>query len=83
MPATVVMPKGTPRTKRHLVRAGKLIRLRVTALDHAEPLGTIATLIGRNGGNILDASHDRVFDRFQLGTHPSGASACNRFRAWR
>ncbi len=47
--------------QRHLARAGQLIRLRVTALDNAGPLGTIATVIGGNGGNILDVSHDRVF----------------------
>lgn len=45
----------------HLACAGQLVRLRVTALDHAGPLGTIATLIGQYGGNILDVSHDRVF----------------------
>lgn len=47
--------------QRHLARAGQLVRLRVTALDNAGPLGTIATVIGGNGGNILDVSHDRVF----------------------
>ncbi|RVT41987.1 threonine ammonia-lyase [Sphingobium algorifonticola] len=47
--------------QRHIARAGQLVRLRVTALDNAGPLGRIATLIGDNGGNILDVSHDRVF----------------------
>ena len=47
--------------QRHLARAGQLVRVRVTALDNAGPLGTIATLIGQHGGNILDVSHDRVF----------------------
>ena len=47
--------------QRHLARAGQLVRLRVIALDNAGPLGSIATLIADNGGNILDVAHDRVF----------------------
>lgn len=47
--------------QRHLARTGQLVRLRVTALDTAGPLGAIATLIGKSGGNILDVTHERVF----------------------
>lgn len=47
--------------QRHLARAGQLVRLRVIALDNAGPLGSIATVIADNGGNILDVEHDRVF----------------------
>lgn len=51
----------TAMLQRHLARAGQLIRLQVTTLDHAGALGDVATIIGRLGGNILDVTHDRVF----------------------
>ena len=47
--------------RRHLARAGQLVRLTISALDNAGGLGTIATLIGAAGGNILDVHHERVF----------------------
>jgi threonine dehydratase len=51
----------TAMLQRHLARAGQLVRLEVTTLDHAGALGEVATIIGRLGGNILDVRHDRVF----------------------
>ncbi len=47
--------------QRHLARAGQLVRLEVTCIDQSGTLGTVATLIGARGGNILDVVHDRVF----------------------
>ncbi|PXA86565.1 threonine ammonia-lyase [Nostoc sp. 3335mG] len=52
----------TAMLQRHLARSGQLVRLRVLALDGAGLLGTAASIIGRLGGNIVDVSHDRVFD---------------------
>ncbi|MEP9400497.1 threonine ammonia-lyase [Sphingomonas sp. VNH70] len=51
----------TAMLQRHLARAGQLVRLRVTTPDHAGLLGSVATIIGDRGGNILDVAHDRVF----------------------
>jgi threonine dehydratase len=51
----------TAMLQRHLARAGQLVRLQVTTLDHAGALGEVATAIGAHGGNILDVTHDRVF----------------------
>ncbi len=47
--------------RRHLVRGGQLVRLTISMNDSAGGLGTIATLIGAAGGNILDVHHDRFF----------------------
>jgi threonine dehydratase len=51
----------TAMLQRHLARVGQLVRLRVTTPDNAGLLGSVATVIGARGGNILDVSHDRVF----------------------
>lgn len=47
--------------QRHLVRFGQFVRLTVSTLDQAGGLGRIATLVGENGGNILNVHHERVF----------------------
>lgn len=51
----------TAMLQRHLARTGQLVRFRVTMLDNAGFLGTVATIIGQLGGNILEVAHDRVF----------------------
>ncbi len=51
----------TAMLQRHLARVGQLVRFRVTMLDNAGFLGTVATIIGQLGGNILEVAHDRVF----------------------
>lgn len=52
----------TAMLQRHLVRSGQLVRLRVPMLDNAGSLGPAATIIGEMGGNILEVTHDRIFD---------------------
>jgi threonine dehydratase len=47
--------------QRHLARVGQLVRFRVTTLDNAGFLGTVATIIGQCGGNIQEVLHDRIF----------------------
>jgi len=61
----------TAMLQRYLVRAGQLVRLRVTMLDDAGALGKASTIIGQQGGNILDVTHDRVFG----GGSPRSANA--------
>jgi threonine dehydratase len=51
----------TAMLQRHLARVGQLVRFRVTTLDNAGFLGTVATIIGERGGNIHEVAHDRVF----------------------
>ena len=46
---------------RGLVRAGRLARLRVEISDAPGTLAKITALIGRNGGNILEVHHQRLF----------------------
>ncbi|MEE4450622.1 threonine ammonia-lyase [Novosphingobium resinovorum] len=52
----------TAMLQRHLVRSGQLVRLRVPMLDNAGSLGPAASIIGEMGGNILEVTHDRIFD---------------------
>lgn len=52
----------TAMLQRHLVRSGQLVRLRVPMLDNAGSLGPAASIIGAMGGNILEVTHDRIFD---------------------
>jgi threonine dehydratase len=61
----------TAMLQRYLVRAGQLVRLRIIMLDDAGALGTASTIIGQQGGNILDVTHDRIFS----GGSPRSASA--------
>ncbi len=51
----------TAMLQRHLARSGQLVRLSVTTLDTAGLLGAVATIIGGQGGNIVEVTHDRVF----------------------
>ena len=46
-------------TVRSLEREGKIVALRLTTEDRPGMLGTIATLLGRTGANILEVSHRR------------------------
>jgi threonine dehydratase len=46
---------------RGLVREGRLIRIRVEISDAPGALAKVATLIGDNGGNIVEIDHHRLF----------------------
>lgn len=46
---------------RGLVRAGRLVRLRVKIFDAPGALATVATLIGETGANIVEVYHQRLF----------------------
>lgn len=46
---------------RGLVRAGRLARLRIEISDAPGILAKVASLIGANGGNILEVYHQRLF----------------------
>jgi threonine dehydratase len=46
---------------RGLVRAGRLIRIRVEISDAPGALAQVATLIGECGGNIVEIYHQRLF----------------------
>jgi threonine dehydratase len=46
---------------RGLVRAGKLVRVRVDISDQPGLLGRVANLIGAAGGNIVEVYHQRLF----------------------
>ncbi|MGE5502973.1 MAG: threonine ammonia-lyase [Actinomycetota bacterium] len=46
---------------RGLVRAGRLARLRIEISDAPGTLAKVASLIGANGGNILEVYHQRLF----------------------
>jgi len=61
----------TAMLQRYLVRAGQLVRLRIIMMDDAGALGQASTIIGQQGGNILDVTHDRIFG----GGSPRSASA--------
>jgi threonine dehydratase len=61
----------TAMLQRYLVRAGQLVSMRIIMLDDAGALGTASTIIGQQGGNILDVTHDRIFG----GGSPKSASA--------
>jgi threonine dehydratase len=46
---------------RELERESRIVSLRITIPDRPGVLGTVATLIGRLGGNILEVEHRRLF----------------------
>lgn len=46
---------------RGLVRAGRLVRLRVKIFDAPGALATVSTLIGETGANIVEVYHQRLF----------------------
>ncbi len=46
---------------RGLVRAGRLARLRIEISDAPGTLAKVASLIGTNGGNIVEIFHQRLF----------------------
>jgi len=46
---------------RQLVREGRLIAIRIGVPDRPGALGRITTLVGEAGGNIIEASHQRLF----------------------
>jgi len=47
--------------QRQLVRAGRLVRLRIEISDMPGALAKIATIIGASGGNIVEIYHQRLF----------------------
>ena len=47
--------------QRQLVRAGRLVRLRISTSDRPGALARMSSLIGERGGNILDVQHERAF----------------------
>ena len=46
---------------RGLVRDGRITRLRIELIDIPGALAIISTIIGKQGGNIIDVSHHRLF----------------------
>ncbi|WP_259783008.1 threonine ammonia-lyase [Aestuariispira ectoiniformans] len=55
---------------RDLVRQGRLARLRISLSDRTGELARVSSIIGENGGNIVEVSHQRVF------THVSAKDTC-------
>ncbi len=47
--------------QRQLVRAGRLVRLRIEISDMPGALAKIAAIIGEKGGNIVEIYHQRLF----------------------
>ena len=47
--------------QRGLVRAGRLVRLRIEISDIPGALSKIAGIIGEQGGNIVEVHHQRLF----------------------
>ncbi len=47
--------------QRQLVRAGRLVRLRIEISDQPGALAKIAGIIGEQGGNIVEIYHQRLF----------------------
>jgi threonine dehydratase len=47
--------------QRQLVRAGRLVRLRIEISDVPGALAKIAAIIGEKGGNIVEIYHQRLF----------------------
>jgi threonine dehydratase len=45
---------------RELVRAQRLVSLRIIGDDRPGLLGTVSVLIGRHGGNIIEVAHNRL-----------------------
>lgn len=54
---------------RELVRSGRLLRFDVPITDQPGALSSLATIIGREGANIVDIAHDRL----SLALHAKGA----------
>jgi threonine dehydratase len=52
--------------QRGLVRSGRLTRLSVAVPDRPGELAKVADLIGRRGGNIVQALHQRIFTEVPL-----------------
>jgi threonine dehydratase len=48
---------------RDLVHTGRLVRLKITLTDKPGSLSRVTTLVGEEGGNIIDVDHQRVFSR--------------------
>src|SRR3546814_4380149 len=46
---------------RGLIRAGRMVRLRVTISDQPGTLARVAREIGETGGNIVEIYHQRMF----------------------
>jgi threonine dehydratase len=46
---------------RELERADRIVSFRIAIQDRPGTLGTIATLLGRLGANILEVDHRRLF----------------------
>ncbi|MDX1737367.1 MAG: pyridoxal-phosphate dependent enzyme, partial [Alphaproteobacteria bacterium] len=46
---------------RDMVRSGRMTRLRVHLIDRPGALSDVSRLIGDNGGNIVEISHQRIF----------------------
>ena len=46
---------------RGLVRSGRIISLRVDITDEPGTLARVATIVGENGGNIIEVRHQRLF----------------------
>src|SRR3546814_17578776 len=46
---------------RGLIRAGRVVRLRVTISDQPGSLARVARAIGETGGNIVEIYHQRMF----------------------
>lgn len=46
---------------RGLVRSGRIISLRVDITDEPGTLARVSTIVGENGGNIIEVRHQRLF----------------------
>ncbi|MEX0921168.1 MAG: threonine ammonia-lyase [Rhodovibrionaceae bacterium] len=46
---------------RQLVRDGRMVRLRIDIIDRPGVLAKLTEVIGRNGGNIIEVQHQRLF----------------------
>lgn len=51
---------------RGLVRHGKLVRLKIDINDAPGVLGQISQIIGQEGGNIFEVSHQRLFNHITV-----------------
>jgi len=51
---------------RDLARQGRITRLRIEIADSPGALAEVARLIGQEGGNIIDVSHQRIFAALSL-----------------
>jgi threonine dehydratase len=46
---------------RGLVRTGRVFSLRVDITDEPGALAKVATIVGENGGNVIEVHHQRLF----------------------